>query len=234
MRMRIAWALTGIWVLAAGSYIYLALPHIEGLDAVDVSALLSGAFMPLAFLWLVVGFFQQGAELRQNTEALRQQADRLEQQVQGTKSLVLVAVRQTEATVRMVQLERQKFEEEARNRSHAAQPRFVLDEGMRHPRAGSMRLHNVGAPASNLSIDTGNPAIKASIQPATFVQSGGFVNIHFEAPDYALLQATLGYFDAQGVARRISLRWAGDEVEVGMPELDAPEMPVTAPFSHPE
>jgi len=228
MRMRIAWALTGIWVLAAGSYIYLALPHIEGLDAVDVSALLSGAFMPLAFLWLVVGFFQQGAELRQNTEALRQQADRLEQQVQGTKSLVLVAVRQTEATVRMVQLERQKFEEETRNRSHAAQPRFVLDEGMRHPRAGSMRLHNVGASASNLSIDTGNPAIKASIQPSTFVQSGGFVNIHFEAPDYALLQATLGYFDAQGVARRISLRWAGDEVEVGMPELDAPETAVTA------
>jgi hypothetical protein len=226
--MRIAWALTGVWVLAAGSYIFLALPHIEGLDAVDVGALLSGVFMPLAFLWLVAGYFQHGAELRQNTEALQKQADRLEQQVQGTKSLVLVAVRQTEATVRMVQLERQKFEEETRNRIRGAQPRFVLDEGMRHPRSGSMRLHNVGASASNLSIDTGNPAIKATIQPSTFVQSGGFVNIHFEAPDYALLQATLGYFDAQGVARRISLRWAGDEIEVGMPELDAPEITVTA------
>lgn len=227
MRMRFAWALTGIWVLAAGSYIYVALPHIEGLDAVDVGALLSGVFMPLAFLWLIVGFFQQGAELRQNAEALRQQADRLEQQVQGTKSLVLVAVRQAEATVRMVQLERQKFEEETRSRMRAAQPRFVLDEGMRHPRTGSMRLHNFGAAASNLSIDTGNPAVKASIQPSTFVQSGGFVNIHFEAPDYALLQATLGYFDAQGIARRVMLRWAGDQIEVGMPELETPETGVT-------
>jgi hypothetical protein len=82
-----------------------------------------------------------------------------------------------------------------------------------------MRLHNVGAPASNLSIATGDPAVKASIQPATFVQSGGFVNIRFEAPDYALLQAKLEYSDAQGITRRVPLRWAGDQIEVGTPDL---------------
>lgn len=220
MRLLIAWVITGIWLLMAGSYIYAEWSHIEGLNAIDIGALVSGVVMPLAFLWLIVGYFQQGEELRQNTEALRKQADQLEQQIQGTKSLVLVAVRQTEATVRMVQLERQKFEEEIKSKIRAAQPRFVLEQGMRDPRAGSMRLHNVGAHASNLMIVTGNPAIKASIQPSTFVQSGGFVNVHFDVPDYALLQARLEYSDAQGVRRRITLSWTGDQVEVGMPELE--------------
>jgi hypothetical protein len=220
MRVLIAWVVTGIWLLMAGSYIYAEWSHIEGLNAIDIGALVSGVVMPLAFLWLIVGYFQQGEELRQNTEALRKQADQLEQQIQGTKSLVLVAVRQTEATVRMVQLERKKFEEESKSKIRAAQPRFVLEQGMRDPRAGSMRLHNVGAHASNLVIVTGDPAIKASIQPSTFVQSGGFVNVHFDVPDYALLQARLEYSDAQGVRRRITLSWTGDQVEVGMPDFE--------------
>lgn len=219
-RMRIAFGLTGIWILVAVSYIYADWSQVERLNAISISAVLSAVVMPLALLWLVVGYFQQAEELRQTAGALRKQVDLLEQQVQGTKSLVLVAVRQTEATLRMVQLERRKFEEETKTRIRAAQPQFVLDQGMRHPRAGSMRLHNVGAPASNLAIITGDPAIKASIQPSTFVQSGGFVNVHFDAPDYALLQANLEYCDAQGVRRRTTLSWTGDQVEVGAPDLE--------------
>ena len=35
---------------------------------------LEGAFAPLAFLWLVIGYFLQQKELEQNTQALREQA----------------------------------------------------------------------------------------------------------------------------------------------------------------
>jgi hypothetical protein len=35
-----------------------------------------------------------------------------------------------------------------------------------------------------------------------------------------LLQARLEYSDAQGVRRRITLSWTGDQVEVGMPDLE--------------
>jgi hypothetical protein len=220
-RIRIALVLTGIWLVGAGAYIYANWPDIEALKAIDVAALAGGAVMPLAFVWLVVGFFQQGEELRNNAVALRNQTDLLAQQIEGTKSLVLVAVRQTEATVRLVQLERQKFQEETKNKLRAAQPCFVLDQGMRHPRSGSMRLHNVGAPASNLAIVTGDPAIKTTIQPSSFVQSGGFVNLHFEMPDFAFLQAELEYSDAQGYRRRVALGWTGDEVQLGLPDLEA-------------
>lgn len=50
----------------------------------------AGTFAPLAFWWLVLGYFQQGIELRQNVEAL-------EQQSKETANLVVQAKVQAEA-----------------------------------------------------------------------------------------------------------------------------------------
>ncbi|MCQ6255338.1 hypothetical protein [Pseudomonas sp. Q11] len=47
----------------------------------EVGDFLAGAFGPLAILWLVLGFFQQGVELRQGTDALRLQAQELNNSV---------------------------------------------------------------------------------------------------------------------------------------------------------
>lgn len=38
---------------------------------------LAGVFSPLAFLWLVYGYLQQGQELKQNNQALRLQSEEL-------------------------------------------------------------------------------------------------------------------------------------------------------------
>lgn len=54
----------------------------------NIGDFLAGAFGPLAILWLVLGFFQQGIELRQNTEALRLQAHELKQSVEQQRQLV--------------------------------------------------------------------------------------------------------------------------------------------------
>src|SRR5262245_17862447 len=50
--------------------------------------LAAGVFAPLAFLWLVVGYFQQGEELRDNVSALRLQEEALRLQVQELKESV--------------------------------------------------------------------------------------------------------------------------------------------------
>lgn len=44
------------------------------LPADELGSFLEGAFAPLAFLWLVIGYFLQKKELQQNSQALRDQA----------------------------------------------------------------------------------------------------------------------------------------------------------------
>lgn len=53
----------------------------------NLGDLLAGVVAPIAFLWLAVGYFQQGEELRQNTAALIQQKRELERQVEETAKL---------------------------------------------------------------------------------------------------------------------------------------------------
>jgi hypothetical protein len=68
-------AVTFAWLLLG--YIYIG--HTVGwtaftsLPADQLGSFLEGAFAPLAFLWLVIGYFIQQAELQQNTRALQSQ-----------------------------------------------------------------------------------------------------------------------------------------------------------------
>lgn len=79
----------------------------------------AGFFAPLAFLWLVLGYMQQGQELQLSTQALLLQADELRNSVQQQKELVEVTRLQVESDRETLQLERI-------SRREAAQPRFVL------------------------------------------------------------------------------------------------------------
>ncbi len=56
----------------------------------EVGDFLAGAFGPLAVLWLVLGFFQQGIELRQSSQALHLQAEELRNSVEAQRDLVSV------------------------------------------------------------------------------------------------------------------------------------------------
>ena len=75
-RIWLGLALTAAWLLLGALYISI---RVGWANVVDLSAdilgnFLEGAFAPLAFLWLVIGYFLQHRELEQNTEALRAQA----------------------------------------------------------------------------------------------------------------------------------------------------------------
>lgn len=48
----------------------------------------AGAAAPLAFFWLIAGYFQQGTELRQNTDALMLQYEALQQQIVEVRNSV--------------------------------------------------------------------------------------------------------------------------------------------------
>jgi hypothetical protein len=67
--------LTFLYLILMGLYIssevgWLSFTH---LSVERMGSFLEGAFAPLAFLWLVIGYFLQKKELRQNTEAMKMQ-----------------------------------------------------------------------------------------------------------------------------------------------------------------
>ena len=72
-------ATTALWI-------FLGIEYIGGVvgwgafakqPAESLGAFLEGAFAPLAFLWLVIGFFLQQRELSENTKAIRGQFEQL-------------------------------------------------------------------------------------------------------------------------------------------------------------
>lgn len=90
----------------------------------EVGDFLAGAFGPVAFLWLVFGFLQQGDELRQGTKALELQAFELKNSVEQQSIMAAAATQQIEAQRAALQLQLDEIE-----RGHRAN--FVFSSGSR-------------------------------------------------------------------------------------------------------
>jgi hypothetical protein len=60
--------------------------------AESLGGFLEGAFAPLAFLWLVIGFFLQQRELRQNNSAIRAQYEQMRRTAESTE-IQAIAIR---------------------------------------------------------------------------------------------------------------------------------------------
>lgn len=83
-RVWLGLGLTGSWLLLGVIYISTSIGwgRIHLLPADQLGSFLEGAFAPLAFLWLVIGYFLQKRELEQNTLALRAQAEEIQRQAE--------------------------------------------------------------------------------------------------------------------------------------------------------
>jgi hypothetical protein len=93
------------WVGIIGSIIWLvagiaviAFNWKQGLDPNQWGDVFAGLAAPMAFLWLVLGFLQQGDELRLSSRALELQAEELKNSVEQQKQLVAAAQKQVETT----------------------------------------------------------------------------------------------------------------------------------------
>lgn len=82
-RIWLGLSLTLGWLLLGAMYISSSIGwlNLDSLPADQLGNFLEGAFGPLAFLWLVIGYFLQQKELQQNTEALRQQSEQMAESV---------------------------------------------------------------------------------------------------------------------------------------------------------
>ncbi len=169
--------LSALGILITVAYLGLLL-FVFGGRAADIYAMkpneigdfLAGIFGPLAILWLILGFFQQGIELRQNTralhhqeEALQAQVSELQNSVQQQKELVDVAKRQLEEA-------RNAWSQEMQEKFDSQKPVFVLTDVFssfdEHIASGKSladrsylnkpeyvaKFRNIGGPARDVSI----------------------------------------------------------------------------------
>lgn len=93
--------------------------NLSTMDLNEVGDFLAGAFGPLAILWLVLGFFQQGIELRQGTAALNIQGEELRNAVEQQRQLASVSLKTLEH-------EREARIEQAARYRHSLRPILYL------------------------------------------------------------------------------------------------------------
>ncbi|WP_425878803.1 hypothetical protein [Acinetobacter sp. TWP2-2-3] len=93
----LSWAITIGWLI----FIYFKIHNgVLPKDLNEFGDFIAGAFAPLAFFWLVRGFYQQGKGLEQNSEALKMQAVEL----QKTSTALNLQIKEMQETVEQQKL----------------------------------------------------------------------------------------------------------------------------------
>ena len=111
-KVAFGWAATTIWILLWVWILATDWNTAKFMTFNEWGDFFSGSFAPLAFLWLVIGYFQQGEELSQNTKALEQQerslqlqVDELKQSVEQQNISAIALTKQSEISSLMATLE---------------------------------------------------------------------------------------------------------------------------------
>ncbi len=80
-------ALTAVYLAGLVLYLWLQGQNPASLDLNELGDFLGGVSSPLAFLWLVLGFFQQSREIRLSNQALHLQAREMRRSVEEHRRL---------------------------------------------------------------------------------------------------------------------------------------------------
>ena len=92
--------ITGIYLTFAVVWLWDDFAGFREMDPNELGDTMAGIFAPPAFFWLIYGYFQQGKELKLNTEALKLQGEELRNTVEEQKQLVKQAAKQNEIAER--------------------------------------------------------------------------------------------------------------------------------------
>ena len=118
--------LTTIWMTMVGFYLVNASVNPFALDPSQFGDFLAGAIGPVGILWIILGFWQQGDELRSSVRALELQSEELRHSVTQQKALVEVTRGQAEITERQADAQMEALGEERRARLVASLPKLEV------------------------------------------------------------------------------------------------------------
>ncbi|MBS3018549.1 hypothetical protein DJFAAGMI_01281 [Comamonas sp. PE63] len=98
-----------------------------GLSLNEFGDMLGGAFGPIAFLWLVLGYLQQGEELKANGAALEAQARELNKSVEEQRAQAEAIKKQVEQDRAYYEFLRLSAEKQQRELIQSQQPILTID-----------------------------------------------------------------------------------------------------------
>jgi hypothetical protein len=128
---------TGAYLICIAVLVYWKRATIPCLGLNEIGDFLAGVFGPVAFLWLVLGYFQQGRELRNSSQALKVQAAELRNSVDQQKELVVAARAQVDTGLEALRSAREL-------RQKSIQPNFIA-EASQDPGNLQLTIKNHGA-----------------------------------------------------------------------------------------
>jgi hypothetical protein len=135
---------------------------------------MAGTFAPLALLWLVIGYFQQGDELRQNSRALLLQARELRQAAEHAGGLLDVARKEHELAIEKLRAEgrereiaaEQKAEAREQRRKQELQPLLSFTLAfIEKNREAQVKMTNHGHGCSDFSLEIADNAVLKLLRP---------------------------------------------------------------------
>lgn len=199
------WA-TAFWIVGAVALLLARQEAALKMTPNEWGDFFSGLFAPLAFLWLILGYMQQGEELRLSTEALRLQAEELRNSVEQQRALVEVSRQQVES-------ERAALEYERELREVDTSPKFLITSGGGVFRGDGQSTYeliftNAGAAASSVTaVVTVGDGRLIHLVSRNFVKAGDEWRAQFTLPkpltDHEA-RLTLRYKNQNGVETRRS------------------------------
>ncbi|BBU44954.1 hypothetical protein PPTS312_28690 [Pseudomonas putida] len=208
--VEIGGALTLVYLVGITALTWGRIGTLGDMPLNEVGDFLAGAFGPVAFLWLVLGFLQQGDELRLSTKALEDQAGELKRSVQHQSTMATAALEQMEA-------QRATLQMQIDERDEALRAIFSIESGYASYVSGLVRntiiVRNNGADATDL-VMTFEPEIPGVGLRLLDMRSGGQESYSFNFNDNESPRngrATITYYDRVGVVRHQSFVYELDE-----------------------
>lgn len=151
--------ITVVWLTVIISFwIFGGLSSPDSLN--ELGDFLAGIFAPIAFLWLVLGYVQQGKQLEQNTKALEQQANALDLQIREMNA----NVRQQKLLIDLQEIQLRDMQKTIEPRFYISDPKVITvysDPAMTRNSYVSLYLtfENLGEDAFNIKIQPSNKSI---------------------------------------------------------------------------
>lgn len=153
-----AWLFTFVWGVVVGWMIFSQQGEFAEMAPNEWGDFLAGTVSPLALIWLVAGYLQQGKELKQNTEALMLQHKELAEQVRATIQLGVHAGHQVDISKAQHQFTLQQSEDKKRaqieKRRRDIQPDIFLFLAGRDRSKWTLELKNKGGEAFQVEVFT--------------------------------------------------------------------------------